>query len=325
MTAKDRVYWLVSPARLRRVDNSLRVEREDGSEVRIPITDVADIVACAPLDVNTAVVGLLAEHGVDVHVLGYYGDYKGGVLPAQRQVSGDLVVRQALASVGDEALGIAKEVVLAAGFNTRRVVGRDALEPAWETFREAVGSAGDREALMGAEGVFRRSAWEAVDARLPEELQLSGRSRRPPRNAGNAFISYVNGIVYSRCVGAIRLTGLHTGIGFLHSTMSRSRHTLALDLAELFKPLFAERLLLRLGSRGELGAKDFDQRVAEASLSDAGKRKVVAAVRDELESKVHHRGLGRRVSYDELLHLEALKLVRWLMLGDRYKALRVWW
>jgi hypothetical protein len=74
---------------------------------------------------------------------------------------------------------------------------------------------------MGAEGTFRRSAWEVLDTRLPEWLQLGGRSRRPPRNAGNAFISYVNGITYARMLTAVRLTPLHSGIAFLHSTMER--------------------------------------------------------------------------------------------------------
>jgi CRISPR-associated protein Cas1 len=58
---------------------------------------------------------------------------------------------------------------------------------------------------MGAEGTFRRSAWALFDTRLPDWLQLAGRSRRPPRNAGNAFVSYANGITYARVLSSVRL------------------------------------------------------------------------------------------------------------------------
>jgi CRISPR-associated protein Cas1 len=74
---------------------------------------------------------------------------------------------------------------------------------------------------------------------------LDGRNRRPSTNAGNAFISYVNSIVYARVLTAMRCTSLHPALGFLHADTDRRRNTLALDLAEPFKPLLAERLLRR--------------------------------------------------------------------------------
>jgi CRISPR-associated protein Cas1 len=178
---------------------------------------------------------------------------------------------------------------------------------------------------MGAEGTFRRSAWEVLDTKLPGWLQLSGRSRRPPANAGNAFISYVNGIVYSRVLTAVRLTPLHTGLGFLHSTMERHRHSLVLDMSEVFKPLFAERLLLRMTGRQQLKPAHFDSGVNQAMLSDLGRKLVVQTVRDELAVTVKHRALSRNVAYEELLHLEALQLTRTCLEATPYRPFRIWW
>jgi CRISPR-associated protein Cas1 len=178
---------------------------------------------------------------------------------------------------------------------------------------------------MGAEGTFRRAAWAVLDTRLPEWLQLGGRSRRPPGNAGNAFISYTNGITYARVLTALRLTPLHTGIAFLHPTMERQRHSLVLDLAEVFKPLFAERLLLRLAGRDQLKPHHFDADTNQAMLSEAGRKLIVQTVRDELATTVQHRSLGRAVSYDELLYLEALRLVRRCLENSTYKPFRIWW
>jgi CRISPR-associated protein Cas1 len=322
----SRTYWLTSPCRIRRKDQSLVIERDGQPDRHIPVTDVRDIVASANVDVNTALVALLNQHHIDLHLLSHYGDYAGSLLTADRSTSGEAVLAQArLAADLARSLEIARQLVLACAFNVRAIIDRQLLEAPWNTLVTSAESATSTAQLMGAEGTFRRSAWEVLDTRLPEWLRLEGRSRRPPRNAGNAFISYANGITYARILTAIRLTPLHTGISFLHSTMERQRHSLALDLAETFKPLFAERLLLRLAGRRQLTRKHFDTRVNEASLSDDGRRLLVQTIRDELACTVEHRRLNRKVSYDELMYLEALKLNRTCLEGTPYKAFRMWW
>ncbi|GAA5075684.1 CRISPR-associated protein Cas1 [Thermocatellispora tengchongensis] len=326
MPTAARTYWLTTPCRIRRKDQSLRIERQDGSPVHIPITDVRDIVACEPVDINTAVISLLNQHRINVHFLSHYGDYAGSLLTSDTSTSGETVIAQArLAADPAQSLNIARALVLATAANVRRVIDRKLLTRPLEVLEASVAAATTREELMGAEGAFRRSAWAVLDTRLPDWLQLNGRTRRPPRNAGNAFISYVNGITYARLLSAIRLTPLHTGLSFLHSTMERQRHSLVLDLAEVFKPLFAERLLLRLAGRGQLKPAHFDVETNQAMLSDTGRKLIVQTVRDELAVTIQHRGLGRNVAYDELLYLEALQLTRTCLEGTPYKPFRIWW
>ncbi|WP_422770008.1 type I-B CRISPR-associated endonuclease Cas1b [Plantactinospora sp. WMMC1484] len=326
MPAASRTYWLTTACRIRRQDQSLVVERETGDKVHIPITDVRDVVACATVDINTAVVSLLNRHRINIHFLSHYGDYAGSLLTSDTSTSGDTVIAQArIAGDSQASLAIARSLVTATAFNVRRVIDRDLLTAPYETLKSSVRGAATASQLMGAEGTFRRSAWDVLDTRLPEWLQLGGRHRRPPRNAGNAFISYVNGIVYARVLTALRLTPLHTGIAFLHSTMERQRHSLVLDLAEVFKPLFAERLLLRMVGRDQLKPHHFESDVNQAMLSDAGRKLVVQTVRDELATTVQHRSLHRRVAYDELLYLEALRLSRHCLENEPYKPFRIWW
>lgn len=326
MPEASRTYWLTTACRIRRKDQSLVIERDGQPDRHIPVTDVRDIVASENVDVNTAVVALLNQHDIDVHLLSYYGDYAGSVMGGQRSTSGETVIAQVRLAADDERrMAIARQLVTACAFNVRRVVDRELLDRAYRVLGDSAAAATDREQLMGAEGTLRRSAWELMDTKLPDWLQLHGRSRRPPRNAGNALISYVNGIVYARVLTALRLTPLHTGIGFLHSTMERQRHTLALDLAEVFKPLFAERLLLRLASRRQLHPRHFESTSNQASLSDEGRKLVVQTVRDDLATTVAHRQLKRPVAYDELIYLEALRLTRTCLEDAPYKAFRIWW
>ncbi|WP_246006683.1 type I-B CRISPR-associated endonuclease Cas1b [Actinomadura pelletieri] len=321
-----RTYWLTSPCRIRRKDQSLLIERENASAVHIPVTDVRDIVACAETDINTAVVSLLNRHRINVHMLSYYGDYAGSLLTSDTSTSGETVLAQArLAGDPDAALKIARDIVDATAFNVRRIVDRKLLARPYAALQNSMAEAESAAHIMGAEGTFRRSAWAVIDTKLPEWLQLDGRSRRPPKNAGNAFISYVNGIVYARVLTAVRLTPLHSGIAFLHSSMERQRHSLVLDLAEMFKPLFAERLLLRMASRNQLKEHHFDSDTNQAMLSETGRKLVVQTVRDEFAVTVTHRTLARPVAYDELLYLDALALTRHCLENTTYKPFRIWW
>lgn len=326
MAAVGRTYWLTEPCRIRREDNSVRVERPDGSPVRIPITDIRDLIAFDHVDVNTSALSLLSRNGVTLHVLDHYGNHAGHFAPAESMASASVLRRQVeITADPDQRLPIARALVLATAENLRWALDTELLDPALQALRTALPDCKDTDALMGQEGNFRRTAWAVLDTLLPPWLRLNGRSRRPPTNAGNAFVSYLNALVYARVLTALRSTPLHPAIGFLHADTDRRRNTLALDLAEPFKPLFAERLLKRAAAQKHLKQSDFETDVGRASLSKDGRKKVAALVREELATTVYHRTLKRQVSYEELIHLEALKLVRLCLEGDRYKPFRPWW
>ncbi|MBU7600234.1 type I-B CRISPR-associated endonuclease Cas1b [Streptomyces sp. P38-E01] len=326
MPAVGRTYWLTEPCRIRREDNSVRIERHDGTPVRIPVTDIRDVVAFDHVDVNTSALSLLSRNGVTLHVLDHYGNHAGHFAPSDSMASASVVRRQVLATADDEGRAhIGRSLVLATAENLRWALDTDLLDAALATLRAALPQAATSEEIMGQEGNFRRTGWAVLDTQLPAWLRLNGRTRRPPTNAGNAFISYLNALVYARVLTALRTTPLHPAIGFLHSDTDRRRNTLALDLAEPFKPLFAERLLKRAASQKSLKPSDFETEVGRASLSKDGRKKVAALMKEELATSVHHRKLKRKVSYEELIHLEALKIVRMCLEGSPYKPFRPWW
>ncbi|CUU55441.1 CRISP-associated protein Cas1 [Parafrankia irregularis] len=326
MTAAGRTYWLTEPCRIRREDNSVSIERADATPVRIPITDIRDLVAFDNVDINTAAVSLLSRHGVTLHVLDHYGNYAGMVAGAEDTSSAHVLRRQvALTAEPEHRLTVARALVEATAANVRWALDTDLLGPALDTLAGQLPEADSSEKIMGAEGNFRRTAWAALDVTLPAWLRLDGRSRRPPANTGNAFISYINSIIYARVLTALRTTPLHPALGFLHADTDRRRNTLALDLAEPFKPIFAERLLRRAAAQKTLRQSDFEADVGSASLSKDGRKKVAAMIREEFAATVYHRTLRRKVSYEELIHLEALKIVRLCLEDKPYKPFRPWW
>ncbi|GAA2110100.1 type I-B CRISPR-associated endonuclease Cas1b [Streptomyces synnematoformans] len=326
MAAAGRTYWLTEPCRIRREDNSIRIERPDNSPVHIPITDIRDLVAFDHVDINTSALSLLSRHGVTLHVLDHYGNHAGHFAPAESMASAAVIRRQVeITADPEQRTAIGRALVLAAAENVRWALDTDHLDPALHTLRTALPDCTDSDTLMGQEGNFRRTGWAVLDTQLPAWLRINGRTRRPPTNAGNAFISYLNSLIYSRVLTALRATPLHPAIGFLHADTDRRRNTLALDLAEPFKPLFAERLLKRTAHQKHLKPSDFETDVGKAALSKNGRKKVAALAREEFATTIYHRSLKRQASYEELIHLEALKIVRLCLEDKPYKPFRPWW
>jgi CRISPR-associated protein Cas1 len=326
MPAAARTYWLTQPCRIRREADSLRIERADTTPVHVPVTDVQDLIAFDHLDINTSAVSLLGRHGITIHVLDHYGNYAGAISPADGMSSATVVRRQvAITADQDTRLKVARALVEATAANVRWALDTDLLDAPLGRLGEQLAACRETGQVMGVEGNFRRTAWEVTDTTLPPWLRLCGRSRRPPANAGNAFISYANAITYARVLTALRCTPLHPAIGFLHSDTDRRRNTLALDLAEPFKPLFSERILRRAAAQKVLRPDDFESAANQASLSKEGRKKVAELIRAELAATVYHRSLRRKVSYDELLHLETLKIVRLCLENTPYKPFRPWW
>src|SRR5947207_3219725 len=78
-----------------------------------------------------------------------------------------------------------------------------------------------------------------------------------PSNEVNAMISFVNSMCYTLCLDMIYHTQLNPTISFLHQPGER-RYSLALDLAEIFKPVLADRLIFSLLNKKQIQDCDFD-------------------------------------------------------------------
>lgn len=89
--------------------------------------------------------------------------------------------------------------------------------------------------LMGIEGNIRQIYYDAFDVIL-NDFAMNGRSKQPPKNEVNALVSFGNMMCYTLCLGQIYHTQMNPTISFLHEPGYR-RYSLALDLAEIFKPI----------------------------------------------------------------------------------------
>ena len=111
--------------------------------------------------------------------------------------------------------------------------------------------------LRGIEGDAANHAFAVYGHLLaPSGLPFPGRARRPPTDPANALLSFLYTLLAHDCTTALLAAGLDPQLGFLHRDRP-GRPSLALDLMEELRPLFADRHAIALLNRRQLTPKDF--------------------------------------------------------------------
>jgi CRISPR-associated protein Cas1 len=357
-----RPYYLFSNGRLRRRQNTLCLERatpartpgaevsDDGTpsgepagdKVPFPIESAESIYCFGEIDVNAKLVTFLAQHSVPLFFYDYYGNYTATLYPRDHLLSGRLKVAQVEQYLCDPArLQLARAFVEAACYNILRVLkyyasrldsGAEAVEAACaeiEAQQTQIAEAPDVATLMGIEGHCRNRyyrTWPALLGEAGAAFPFDRRERQPPSNELNALISFGNSLCYSACLRQLYHTALDPTVSYLHEPGDR-RFSLALDLAEVFKPLLVDRAIFRLIKTGQIQPKHFEERLGGTYLKESGRKTFVAHWDERLRQTIKHRRLGRKVSYERLVRLEAYKLVRHLCdpAQDAFQGLKMWW
>ena len=320
-----------------RKDNTLKFtpvddEGNEGTPKYIPVEGVSDLYCFGALDANSALYNFLGKEQIAVHFFDYYEHYTGSFMPKDYLLAGKMQIAQMKHySNKTKRMVIARSFVEGAAFNILKNLryyqsrGKDlsGIIEAVEGYCLQIPGCVDIEMLMGIEGNIRQAYYAAFDIIL-NDFSMNGRSRQPPTNEVNALVSFGNMMCYSLCLGQIYHTQLNPTISFLHEPGYR-RYSLALDLAEIFKPILVDRVIFKVLNKKEIQAKDFDAGVNNVLLKDAARKVFVRAFEERLNETIKHRSLNRSVSYKHLVKLECYKLTKHLLDMETYKPFKAWW
>jgi CRISP-associated protein Cas1 len=178
------------------------------------------------------------------------------------------------------------------------------------------GTTGD--AIRGHEGDGTRLYFEAMRVHLQAanpQLSFDVRSRRPPRDAVNAALSFVYALLLTETVGAADALGLDPQLGFLHGVRA-GRPSLGLDLIEEFRPSIGDRFVVGLLTRGMISLEDFVETPGGAwYLSDTGRRTFLEAYDEYKSAEIEHALLQRTAPRAALPVIQATLMARHLR-GD---------
>jgi CRISPR-associated protein Cas1 len=330
-------YYLFNAGRMSRKDNTLKftpVDEEgiEGTPKYIPVESVDNLYAFGSLDANSALYNFLGKEQISVHFFDYYEHYTGSFMPKDYLLSGKVLIAQTeMYSKLKTRLPLAQKFIEGAAFNmvknlryyNNREKDTSVQIERIETLSTQITGTTDIAMLMGIEGNIRMTYYDAFD-QVINDYQMGNRTKQPPNNEVNAMVSFVNMMCYTLCLDMIYHTQLNPTISFLHQPGYR-RFSLALDLAEVFKPILADRLIFALLNKKMIGKSDFDYNLNSCLLKDSGRKKVVKAWDEKLNETIKHRSLGRNVSYKHLVKLECYKLVKHVLGMEVYKPFKAWW
>lgn len=334
-----RTFYLMNAGRMSRKDNTLLFQpttesgEKNGTPRHLPVEGVSDFYVMGSLDVNSAALNFLGQQDISLHFFDYHDNYTGSFVPRESLLAGAVKLAQARAVLSPEKrMEIAREFVRGSLLNLLRNLryyrnrGKEltAIMESVEANAGPIEEAPDIPTLMGLEGLTRQQYYSAFDTILDGRLIFGSRTKRPPQNELNALISLGNSLCYVECLKALHKTQLDPTLSFLHEPGHR-RFSLALDLAEIFKPLLVDRLIFMLVNKEQIGPRDFESGYGGVLLKRGARETLARAWEERLKTTISHPKLGKQVTYRYLIRLEGYKLIKSIMGVEPYRAFRLNW
>jgi len=321
--------YIFSNGAIKRKENTVYFETNSGERKFFPIENIDSIHLFGEVEMNTKALNFFAQNNIVIHIYSYYGYYSGSYFPREKNVSGELLVKQVEHYLNkEERLYLAYSFVEGALFHMQRNLReyKDTDEPILKISQELEKAMDcrDIDELMGCEGRARDTYYQSFNLVLKGNFLFERREKHPPTNPINALISFGNSLIYSAVLSEIYKTQLNPTISYLHEPRER-RFSLSLDISEIFKPLIADPIIFKLINNNMLKDEDFEQDVNYCYLTNSGREKFIKEFDNKMETTIKHRKLGRNVSYRFLIRLECYKLIKHLLKDEIYKPLKAWW
>ena len=256
-------------------DRRVHLERfdydiDEASELNVPIFDIDRVVVIGYPKMTMQLLHHFIYKNIPVFFLSPHGRWVSSMLPT---TNGNALRRlHQYESAKDKplALSIAKALIYAKIRNMRRVLQRlaanrelsrdtDQIDACntLQSFILQLETANDLDTLRGFEGTATARYFKRLSVFFPEDMPFTSRSRRPPRDAANAILSWTYSIVTAEIDAAIKTAGLDSSLGFLHE-LSYGRPSLALDLIEPLRAPLCDLLSLNLLNHKYLNKDDFE-------------------------------------------------------------------
>jgi CRISP-associated protein Cas1 len=327
------LYVTTEGASLRKDGENLVAEVDGDERARTPLHMIGSVVIFGAIHVSPALIQACARAGVAIVLLDRAGRFQARI---EGPISGNVLLRRQQYRISEAPDEIVRSIVTGKIANQRSVLQR-ALRDHGEEFAaerravvetsiarlgmilQRVGLSNDgAELLRGAEGEAGRIYFGVFDdlIRAPESgIAFKGRSRRPPLDPVNALLSFLYTLLTHDCRSAAETVGLDPAVGFLHRDRP-GRPSLALDLMEELRPALADRLVLALINRRQIGLKDFVRQDSGAVLlTDEARKTVLVAWQERKRAERRHAFLDEVAPLGLVPYLQAQLLSRHLR-GD---------
>lgn len=299
---------------------------------RLPLHNLEAINSFGYTGASPALMGYCAEKNISIVFFTMNGRFLARVIGKSR---GNVVLRKKQYRISDDEVvsaKVARNFIVGKIFNHKWILERITrdypLRVDVSQFKEVskqlseiiiqVRNCEDLERLRGLEGqaaISYNKVFNQMILQQKEDFSFQFRSRRPPTDNVNAMLSFAYTLLSNDMAAALEGVGLDAYVGFLHRDRP-GRASLALDLMEELRGVYADRFVLSLINKKIVSKDDFHQKENGAVImTDDARKRFLGAWQSRKQEKITHPYLGEKISWGLVPHAQALLLARFLR-GD---------
>ncbi|OPX44506.1 CRISPR-associated protein Cas4/endonuclease Cas1 fusion [Ruminiclostridium hungatei] len=325
--------YITSPDSYLSLDGeNLVVLKGENEAARLPLHNLESIIAFGYTGASPALMGACAKRNISLSFMTQSGKFLSRIVG---EVRGNVTLRKAQYRLSDsmaESTKIARNFIFGKIYNGRWVVERatrdypDRLDTD-KLKRVSVGLANSLGFVLGSESLDELRGFEGEAAtqyfnafdhlilQQKESFFFHGRNKRPPLDNVNAMLSFVYTLLAHDTAAALETVGLDPYVGFMHRDRP-GRISLALDLMEELRCIFADRFVLSLINKRVVNSTGFTQKEDGAVIMEDDTRKnILQAWQSRKQEKITHPFLQEKIEWGLVPYSQAMLLARFIR-GD---------
>ncbi len=303
------------------------VLKEEAEAARLPLHNLESIVTFGYTGASPALMGACAKHSIALSFMTQSGHFLARVVG---EVRGNVTLRKqqyAISQSEDESTQIARNFIIGKLYNSRWMIERatrdhalcvdvDKIKLASQNLSDSlklVMQSQTLDRLRGYEGEAATQYFGVLNDLILQQKDsfcFIGRNKRPPLDNTNALLSFAYTLLAHDAAAALETVGLDPYVGFMHRDRP-GRISLALDLMEEFRSVYADRFVLSLINKRIIHGGGFLKKEDGAVLMDDDTRKaVLAAWQSKKQEVITHPFLGEKIEWGLAPYVQAMLLAR---------------
>src|SRR5690625_210055 len=265
--------------------------KDDEAIGRVPLHNLESVCTFGRQGASPSLMAACVERDIALIFLTRSGRFRARVIGPS---NGNVVLRKAQYRISDDekkSAHIARHFLIGKIYNSKwmleRITRDHALRIDVEKFKntsvyltesmQQLIHVDDLEVLRGIEGNAASAYFPLMDDMIlqqKEAFYFKGRNRRPPLDNVNALLSFVYTLLAADVGAALETVGLDAYVGFLHRDRP-GRMSLALDMMEELRSIYADRFVLSIINMKQVRASDFLKKESGAVLLTENRSKEV--------------------------------------------------
>lgn len=304
----------------------------DTEAMRLPLHNLEGIIAFGYTGASPALMGACAKKSIGLSFMTQSGKFLARVVGENY---GNVELRKSqyrYSDSDDKSTCMARNFITGKIFNARWIIERatrdytlrldvDKLKRVSQFMVksiENVSACECLEQLRGFEGEAASQYFSILDDLILQQKEFfffKGRNKRPPLDNVNAMLSFVYTLLAHDTAGALETVGLDPYVGFLHRDRP-GRISLALDLMEELRPVYADRFVISLINKRIINSNGFNQKENGAVVMDDDTRKIIlSSWQAKKQEIITHPFLNEKLEWGLVPYVQAMLLARYIR-GD---------